>query len=139
MKLSDGNEYDNILLFNQIKNDLGKENLKKALKKIRSYYKDKIKNFEATKQVNFEIEKDYADLINFCDIYYKMEDTLFYTQKGKHVFKNYPRLRRKANIIKYSGEKLIKEIDAKTLSALNRNSNMIKELYNELKKKKSFK
>ena len=139
MKLSDGNEYDNIVLFNQIKNDLGKENLKKALKKIRSYYKDKIKNFESTKQVNFEIEKDYADLINFCDIYYKMEDTLFYTQKGKHVFKNYPRLRRKANIIKYSGEKLIKEIDAKTLSALNRNSNMIKELYNELKKKKSFK
>ena len=123
------------MLFNQIKNDLGKENLKKALKKIRSYYKDKIKNFESTKQVNFEIEKDYADLINFCDIYYKMEDTLFYTQKGKHVFKNYPRLRRKANIIKYSGEKLIKEIDAKTLSALNRNSNMIKELYNELKKK----
>ena len=133
IKLSDENEFGNKMLFNQIKNDLGKENIKQKLKKIRSLYKEKIKNFE-TKQVNFEIEKDYADLINFCDIYYKMEDTLFYNQKLKYVFKNYPRLRRKANIIRYSGEKLIKEIDTKTLTALNRNSNTINELYNELKK-----
>ena len=133
MRLSDEKEFENKILFNQIKNDLGKENIKQELKKIRSYYKEKIKNFE-TKQINLEIEKDYADLINFCDIYYKMEDTLFYNQKLKYVFKNYPILRRKANIIKYSGEKLNKEIDAKTLTALNRNSNTINELYLELKK-----
>ena len=63
-----------------------------------------------------------------------MEDTLFYNQKLKYVFKNYPILRRKANIIKYSGEKLNKEIDAKTLTALNRNSNTINELYQKIKK-----
>ncbi len=135
MRLSDEKEFENKILFNQIKNDLGKENIKQELKKIRSYYKEKIKNFE-TKQINLEIEKDYADLINFCDIYYKMEDSLFYSQKGKEVFINYPILRKKANIVKYSGEKLKKEINEKTLNTLKNNSNIIKNLYDELKGKK---
>jgi hypothetical protein len=126
-------EYYKTKLFKQIKNDLGREKIKKDIKKIRSFNKEKIKNFQK-KSINIEIEKNHADLINFCDIYYKMEDTLFYNQKLKYVFKNYPILRRKANIIKYSGEKLNKEIDAKTLTALNRNSNTINELYLELKK-----
>lgn len=128
-------EYYKTKLFKQIKNDLGREKIKKDIKKIRSFNKEKIKNFQK-KSINIEIEKNHADLINFCDIYYKMEDSLFYSQKGKEVFINYPLLRKKANIVKYSGEKLKKEINEKTMNALKNNSIIIKNLYDELKGKK---
>lgn len=76
------NDYLNIKSFRQIKNDLGRKKIKKEIKKLRSFDKDKIKNFQK-KNINLKIEKNHSDLINFYDIYYKMENKYLIQKKEK--------------------------------------------------------
>ena len=57
-----------------------------------------MKNEEENNPNHSIMEKSVADLINFCDDYYKIEDSYFYHKK-QTIFNKYPELRKKVRIL----------------------------------------
>ena len=73
------------------------------------------------------IQKSHADLINFCDNYYKMEDQGVY-ERRKNIIKEYPLLRKEANVAEKDPEKPHKKRD----KLLRKNSHTMNYLYEKL-------
>ena len=73
------------------------------------------------------IQKSHADLINFCDNYYKMEDQGVY-ERRKNIIKEYPLLRKEANVAEKDPEKPHEKRD----KLLRKNSHTMNYLYEKL-------
>ena len=104
------------LLNKKIKVKLDKINIdKKSFRQFKKDVKDKnfharnyslifnnkiksMKNEEENNPNHSIMEKSVADLINFCDDYYKIEDSYFYHKK-QTIFNKYPELRKKVRIL----------------------------------------
>lgn len=114
--------------FEKLKSDLKEE--QENYKNIQTYEKVKRKKFEQVKNTNGYcsfIQKGYADLINFCDSYYKMGDISFY-ERRRGIIEKYPELREKAHV----ADKKPKEKPRK--NNLRLNSNKINHLVTTLNK-----
>lgn len=76
------------------------------------------------------IQKSHADLINFCDNYYKMEDQNVY-ERRKKIIQEYPILRKEANVDEKEKEP---PIENKRDKNLRKNSHQMNYLYEILQK-----
>lgn len=116
---------------NTLKKDIDDDNI---IKKKNKYDKDELeilkrRNTQEIKnsQERAYIQKSHADLINFCDNYYKMEDQGVYEHR-KNIIKEYPLLRKEANV----AEKDPKKPQPKRDILLKRNSHTMNYLYEKL-------
>ena len=114
-----------------LKEDIEEKKLKKEFQERKKLIKIPIKSLKNKINDNeVLIVKNHADLINFCDDYYKMEEESFY-KNYKSIFKKYPIIRKKINIFKVVENNL----KPKTDFILEENSKKMKNLIEILRRK----
>lgn len=92
--------------------------------------KEQDKEQVKSNSVRVFIQKSHADLINFCDNYYKMEDQTVY-ERRKKIIQEYPILRKEANVDEKEKEP---PIENKRDKNLRKNSHQMNYLYEILQK-----
>lgn len=121
---------DNIeLLKKDIEFSFKKKKINKSRDDIESM-KEHDKEQVKSNSVKVFIQKSHADLINFCDSYYKMEDQNVY-ERRKKIIQEYPMLRKEAKVDEKEKEP---PIDNKRDKKLLKNSHQINYLYEILQK-----
>ena len=114
-----------------LKEDIEEKKLKKEFQERKKIIKIPIKSLKNKLNDNeVLIVKNHADLINFCDDYYKMEEESFY-KNYKNIFKKYPLIRKKINIFKVFENNL----KPKREFILEENSQKMKNLIEILRRK----